>query len=453
MGVAFCVLFAWWFISGVFMLYWDYPGVDSAERLRRSPILTPASIQFSPSGAFARLGISELPKAVRLNSFDGRPVYRFDVAGKEWMVYADAGERPDLSSGLRTAAMWTGQPAEAATVQIVTEADQWTVPESFPPLRPLWKYSWPGGEAVYVSQVTGEVVQHTTRGSRIRAHLGPIPHWLYFTPLRKHLQLWRKIVIWSSGMATLAALLGLIAGVWVYAPSRRIPYSGQKRWHMMLGLFFGVVACTWSFSGMLSMEPFPVQRKDDGAAALAGALRGGSFKLAAFEDKHPRQALAGLQSRELQLTFFAGEPIYLATDGQRRSTIIPVHGQPREAVEQERLMEVIRAAGFPEQQLISEYDAYYLDRDRQKPLPVILVQRDGARYYIDPRTARIVGVYSSGMWVTRWLYHGLHSIEFPWLYNHRPAWDAVILLLLAGGTWLSVTAVILGFRLMRRKLG
>jgi len=143
----------------------------------------------------------------------------------------------------------------------------------------------------------------------------------------------------------------------------------------------------------------------------------------------------------------------LATDGQRRSTIIPVHGQPREAVEQERLMEVIRAAGFPEQQLISEYDAYYLDRDRQKPLPVILVQRDGARYYIDPRTARIVGVYSSGMWVTRWLYHGLHSIEFPWLYNHRPAWDAVILLLLAGGTWLSVTAVILGFRLMRRKLG
>jgi len=465
MGATFCVLFAWWFVSGVFMVYWDYPGINSAERLRRSPVLTPSSVQLSPSEAFARLGISESPEAVRLNSFDGRPAYRFGVDGKEWVVFADSGERPELSSSAisrRTAASWTEQPGQAATVQILTEADQWTVPESFGPLRPLWKYSWPNGEDVYVSQVTGEVAQHTTRGSRIQAYLGPIPHWLYFTPLRKHERLWSRIVIWSSGLATVAALLGLIAGVWVYWPSKRIPYSGQKRLHMILGLFFGVVACTWSFSGMLSLDPF-AQGRDDGAAALADALRGHRFELAAFGGKHPRQALAqigsGLKVKELQLTFFAGQAVYLAMDGRQSSKIVPVHGEPRDAFEPDRLLEAIRAASQPagllELRLISEYDAYYLDRDRKKPLPVILAQwndSQGTRYYVDPRTAQIVGAYSSRMWVSRWLYHGLHSIDLPWLYNHRPAWDAVILVLLLGGTWLSVTAVILGFRLLRRKL-
>ena len=28
MGVAFCLLFMWWFISGIFMMYWSYPEVS-----------------------------------------------------------------------------------------------------------------------------------------------------------------------------------------------------------------------------------------------------------------------------------------------------------------------------------------------------------------------------------------------------------------------------------------
>jgi hypothetical protein len=108
-----------------------------------------------------------------------------------------------------------------------------------------------------------------------------------------------------------------------------------------------------------------------------------------------------------------------------------------------------------EVRLLSQYDAYYLDRRRRSPLPVLLVRiRDGgdSRYYIDPRTARIVGGYTSGSWMSRWLYHGLHSINFPWLYNYRPAWDLVVLALLTGGGALSITAVILTWQLLRRKL-
>ena len=54
---------------------------------------------------------------------------------------------------------------------------------------------------------------------------------------------WSRVVIWSSGIGTVAALLGIVIGVWMYSPSKRyryagaptsIPYRGQKRWHTML---------------------------------------------------------------------------------------------------------------------------------------------------------------------------------------------------------------------------
>ena len=96
---------------------------------------------------------------------------------------------------------------------------------------------------------------------------------------------------------------------------------------------------------------------------------------------------------------------------------------------------------------------YYLDRRRVRPLPVILAQlndTDRTRYYVDPRTARVVGSYSGKGWTTRWLYHGLPSLDFPWLYNHRPAWDVVVIALLVAGTALSATSIVLAWRLVRR---
>jgi hypothetical protein len=74
------------------------------------------------------------------------------------------------------------------------------------------------------------------------------------------------------------------------------------------------------------------------------------------------------------------------------------------------------------------------------------------RYYIDPKTARIVGNYNTRNWVSRWLYHGLHSLDFPWLYNYRPLWDIVVITLMLGGTALCVTSLVLTWRVLARKL-
>ena len=478
MGVSLCLLFLSWFASGIVLMYWEYPAVSEADRLSRAPVLDAAAIRVSPQEAYAQLKTDLPPDQVKLGTFDGRPVYRFRFGDSESIVSAVDGTMltefpPDMT--LRVASSWTGQPPANAMVEENTEEDQWTVAEKFEDLRPMRKYSWPDGEQVYVSTVTGDVEQYTTRASRVGAYFGAIPHWLYFTPLRKRASVWARIVIWASGLGAVAALFGITIGISVYSPSKRyrregapssLPYTGQKRWHSILGLIFGLLACSWAFSGMLSMDPFPRwQGKtwDTTGARMAEALRGGSLHLSDFTED-PREALARLGSdfpvKELELASFAGEPVYLATGTRNQSRIVPVRGQVAAEFDRNKIIDLIGKAARPfalaEVRLVTQYEAYYLDRHHRNPLPVIFVRLsddENSAYYIDPKTARIVQSYNSRSRRNRWLYHGLHSMDFPWLYNHRPIWDIVVLILLTGGAALCVTSLVLAWRVLRRTFG
>jgi uncharacterized membrane protein len=477
LGVALCLVFLLWFPSAIGIMYWDFPDVRAADRIAHAAPIDASKIQLSPAQAFATLGIDGEAQSVQLSAFDGRPVYQFDDGA--YTVYADTGEeRLDVSDAMvhRIAETWTGQPASAARVEQITDVDQWTVQMRIADLSPLWKFSWPNGEQVYITQTTGEVVQYTTTASRLGAYVGAIPHWLYFTPLRKNGPQWSRVVIWSSGIGTIAAIIGVIIGAWMYSPSKRyrydgapssIPYHGQKRWHTVLGLIFGVATITWAFSGMLSMDPFP--RRETGGGPLdrgvnpqsiRRALRG-EMQLAAFAAKGPREALAQLGNarvKQLDFTSFAGEPMYLATLEGGDTRIIPLQGAPVTAVDPQRIIDVVTraaGAGMVDTRVLTQYDRYYLDRRRQRPLPVILAQLHDAertRYYIDPKTARVVGSYNSQAWVNRWLYNGLHSLNFPWLYNYRPLWDIVVITFMVGGTALCVTSLILAWRVLGRKV-
>jgi hypothetical protein len=478
MGVSLCLLFLTWFGSGMVLMYWDYPGVTEADRLSRARVLDAAAIRLSPQEAFARLQTDLQPDDVKLSTFDGRPAYRFRFSDSESIISAVDGQAltefpPEMT--LRIASSWTGQLPANAKVEENTEEDQWTVSGEFQDLRPMRKYSWPDGEQVYVSTVTGEVVQYTTRASRMGAYFGAIPHWLYFTPLRKHAGAWARIVIWASGLGTVTALCGILIGFSTYSPSKQyrreggassLPYTGQKSWHAILGLIFGLLACSWAFSGMLSMDPFPRlqgENWDSTGARLAEALRGGSLRLADFTEG-PREALARLgpdfRVKELQLDLFAGEPVYLVAGERNQNRIVPVRGDVAAEFDRNKIIDVIGKAAQPhtiaEVRLVTQYEAYYADRHRRRPLPVIFVRlshKENSIYYIDPKTARIVQSYNSHARWNRWLYHGLHSMDFPWLYNHRPIWDILVLILLAGGSALCVTSLVLAWRVVRRTLG
>ncbi len=490
LGVALSLLFALWFCSGIVMMYWSFPGVSARDRLERAPVLDPATIKLSAEEAYAKLNRDEMPGQVALATFDGRPVYRFgggNAGGRGQggggrrgrgglggaTVYADDGTlQQQVNDAMfdRVAAAWAKQPIETAKKESVTEVDQWTVAGQMRNLRALYKYSFNDGQQVYVSGRDAEVVQYTTTESRFWAYLGAIPHWLYFTPLRKNQPQWFGFVVWTSGIGTISAILGIIVGLWMYSPMKKkyqyagaatsIPYRGWKRWHTIIGLAFGVIATTWAFSGLLSMGPFdfverlagtrpPAQAasKEDPAAKekgkgrqrggrggvnIAGALRGNArFEFALYAMKDPRDAIrsiaAGYQPKEVEFSMFAGEPVYMATDGSGATRIIPINGEPKTTFDREKVMELVREGAGPalgELRVMDEYDAYYLDREFRRPLPVIYARLNDetqTRYYIDPKTATVVGNYSSRNWVNRWLYHGLHSLDFPWLYKHPTA--------------------------------
>jgi len=473
MGVAFCVLFLAWFVSGIVLIYCRFPHVEAEDRLAHEDALDPGRIHISPVGAFAALREPTAPTQIRLHVLDGRPVYRFEFGGRSRLVFADDGERLDAVTrqmALRVAAAWAGFPAAASSFQgLVTQDDQWTLYFTVHPYGPFWKYSWPNGEETYVSQTTGEVVQDTTRNSRFGAYCGAIPHWLYFAALRRHAELWSQVVMWLSGAGAATSLLGIVAGIWLYSPSKRyrfkggssrIPYAGPKRWHVALGLTFGVVTCTWVFSGFLSMEPSSWLAGRD-YPNLDEALQGIRLDVAKFAVKDPRQAVAEagaeLRVKELEFASFDGAALYLAVESPSRSRVVPMYGSSREGLDRGQIVDAVKRVVLPaavvETRQVNSYEPYYVDRYKQKPLPVLYFRLNDAgrsAYYIDPRTGRVVQSYGARSRWNRWLYHGLHSLDLLWLYARRPAWDIFIVILLLGGSALSITAISIAWKVVRR---
>jgi hypothetical protein len=101
-------------------------------------------------------------------------------------------------------------------------------------------------------------------------------------------------------------------------------------------------------------------------------------------------------------------------------------------------------------ELITTYDNYYYTHhNRYRPLPVLRVKfNDGENswFHFDLNTGESVGRLTTTDRVARWLYNGLHSLDFSLLFQHRPIWDAVVILLCIVGLAFSVTSVWIGWR-------
>jgi hypothetical protein len=70
--------------------------------------------------------------------------------------------------------------------------------------------------------------------------------------------------------------------------------------------------------------------------------------------------------------------------------------------------------------------------------------------YVDPGRGAIVRKEERLSRANRWLYHGLHSLDFPGFYSRRPLWDIVVIVLSVGGLISGITAVAPAWRRLRR---
>ena len=501
-GIPLSVLFVLWFVTGIAMIYvGGMPALDPKARLERLPALDIAAVHLTPAEAAARAerGFGQ----VRLTTILGRPAYRFDSRYGSATVFADDGAtlaRLDVETAEGVAAKFLSADAkDMSLITTVNRPDQWTL--MLGRELPLFKFAVNDGAGtqVYVSPETAEVRLVTTQRTRALAWIATIPHWFYITPLRVNQPAWYWTVVIASGIGCVLALLGIVVGVvqlFRYQPMRwigTVRYQGWMWWHQLLGLVFGVFALTWVFSGLLSMEPFEWTNAE-GLRIGDEALSGGPVELdrfAAFDAGAWGPVLASRALKELEFRRVADHPYYLARfaagtdalDPHRERLHQPYQVGGRAQAEHllidattlvahedpfatdsllGRLAAAAGGAQIVDQQLLRDYDSYYYSRGRQAPLPVLRVKFDDPLetwVYVDVELGQVVATIHRLNRLERWLYNGLHSLDFGFWYDKRPLWDIGMITLSLGalvtssiGLWFGMKRVKIDFlKLMRRR--
>lgn len=471
LGIPMSLIFIIWFVSGIFMIYaGDMPALTESTRLRRLAPIDFGNVALSPAGALERTGIEGDTRAATLKTLLGRPAYRFGrIFGPDVMVFADSGEVFDEASSteaLAAVAAFVGQPRDSIRfVELLNQADQWTITEAVH--LPLQRYDVTDGRGtrVYFSRNSGEVELMTDRRQRTLAWIGTIPHWFYFTPLRTNQPLWYWLVVWLSVAGCVLAVLGLILAFTQFRRSKpfrlaaSIRYRGWMRWHYYTGALFGVFALTWVFSGLMSMEPFDWTTAR-GMNLPRNDLQGGALELDRYRLDDPAVAAAfDRDVVEIDFMRIQTDPYYAvataAPDGAVGHELIDAvtleTRNERFSVESivTELEATVTEAAIRDHVVLEDYDAYYYAQDDEAPLPVLRVKfNDPADtwVYFDLMTSGRVALNHRLSRLERWLFSGLHSLDFSFWYSRRPLWDIGMILLSLGALATSTIGTYLGFK-------
>jgi uncharacterized membrane protein len=469
-GVASCLLITVWFLSGLVMMYVPYPSLTEAERLQAQAPIDWNAVRVAPDAAMRTAGVAAFPSRLRLEMMAGEPVYRIvGDTGRNTVSARDGRlvEGVDATTAERIGAAFARAPIwRSETV----DRDQWTVAGGFDVHRPLHRLTVEdrAGTTLYVSSITGEVVQATTARERFWNWLGAIPHWIYFTSLRTDTPLWRQVIMWTSGVGLVGAVTGLWIGLLRLHLKKRYhhlgakrttvtPYRGWMKWHHIGGLVTGLTLTTWVFSGWLSVNPFDwFARTSPDPAAL---VRYAGSDAPHFPANLGRIGVATRGAREARFVWVAGRPLVVtsAAGNERRvldgRTGAPARFTPAALTENARTL--MPETPLDSAALLTGEDIYWYGHHGQVRLPVLRVRfTDEANtwFHIDVATGEVLGALDDSGRGERWLFNFLHDFDLPVLLQHRPLWDVVVWPLMLGGLLISVSGVVIGWRRLVRTL-
>ncbi|MDP4077580.1 PepSY-associated TM helix domain-containing protein [Acidovorax sp. A1169] len=461
LGIAGCILFVLWFVSGLVMLHVRFPALTPQERIDGLQVLDLAQVRVTPAEALAQLQLATARKLVLEQSVD-TPV---------WRVIDSRGGHHVVSASITPLGVVTPERAEAiargfarsATARYLETSvdDQWTLPNanSFDKARPLHRVAIDdeAGTELYVSQKTGEVVRDTSAFERRWTLFGTLLHYYTYAPIRRHGDFWRQLVLWTSGLAMVSAGTGLIVGVLRVRLRRRYrgdsptPYRGWMAWHHVLGLIGGIAILTWVFSGWFSMGPNRwLSHSTPGQAAAKFGQAGPVFT-------HGLASLRTLangpaSTKAVEAAWYAGSPVWVVSDaaGGRGSvdtaTGLAVAVVPEDLARAAAASYHGVAADTPV--LLTEPDLYWYARHVPPVLPVwriVLHDEADTWLHVDAATGQLLSTSTSDSRLRRWLFNGLHSLDFP-LFLKTPAWYLAIWVLSLAGLAVSVTGVVIGWR-------
>jgi hypothetical protein len=483
LGTALCLVFAAWFSSGIVMMYAGYPLLSEADKLVREPSLNLTAARLTPGDAYRRAGLDARVDHVRLGTMLERPTYFFMTTDGWVAVGADDGAvRPavDAEAAVRIAREFEVGAGAPHYVGLFDSPDQWTIYTRWAPylpshdFAPFHRLAFDDGTELSVLAATGDVVQRTTPSERLWGYLGPYVHWIYPTTFRtRHADAWNDLIVWLSALGTAICLSGVVIGIYFFRWRREpgvagSPYRGWLKWHHWIGLVFGVLAGTWVFSGLMSMDPWSWSTTE----ARVERMSGGPLALDAFVAP-PAVAASACRSqlnvKEIRLVQLKGAPYYYCFQTPHLSLLVAADGSGGEVLARfpeselvEAARSVLPSAQVASAELLEDYDSYYypgwedkLENDTARRLPVLKIAFDDVErtlVYVDPHTGEAVGAYDTSGRSLRWLYHGLHSLDFAGFYAARPLWDLIVLPFMLGGAAMSVTGTWIGYRWLKRKV-
>jgi len=462
-GIATCLLFAMWFVSGVVMMYVAFPQLTNRERWAALRPIAWDRVLVAPDRAMAIAGVASYPRDLRLVMLDDTPVYRMlDWNGAHKTISAIDGRLIDGITSEQALAIAGHYPGvvHPKIIDTITR-DQWSVTAHYDPLRPLFLVSLgdKGATELYISARTGELALDTTRRERIWNWLGSIPHWIYPTILRQDGATWRQVVLWISGICIVVAVTGFWIGILRlrrrhrYVRGTITPYRGWMAWHHVAGLIGGIFVLTWMFSGWLSLDPgrFFASRGPTPAMDVRYAGHEAPQIVAAFRSTPPPGAV------EARFVWVGGRPLMVLIDRSgHQITTDPETGVATTLSDNEifaAARRLVLDAPMTTRLRLLQFDAYWYPHHNERVLPVLRVGFDDAAkswFYIDARNGDVLARVDRSRRTYRWLFNALHSLDFSLLLRHRPAWDIVVWLLSLIGVIVSTSGVVIGWRRLRR---
>lgn len=440
------------------MLFYSFPHANPEQYASHNkPIGVIKTISVPP--IFQQLSLETRLETPLLKVTDTAGIeHRYDYSQQKWR---SSYSEPEC----RRLAM-TCLHANVKHMEQLTDFDCWIPWQHFSDYFPIYKYTMadPMNTEVYVSGVTGEIVQETNGTSRIAAYFGAIPHWVYLKQLRLHLPVWKNTVITLSGMGVLMCLSGMIIGIRDMVRVRRRRKNGFSpykkhwlKWHHLLGLTFGCICFTYVLSGMMSLYDVPqwiakgeaasIKNKSQIRRAEGFALQPENV-LAQFHDVVKLEWLTVGEKHYYKLTDTQARIFAVSADGNTLPVVVHRFG----ASELSKAYSEFIGTNTYQINLQTAYDNYYRPSKKRKlPLPVYRIDvKDEAAtsIYISPVTGEIQNLQTQNSRVQRWVYQFLHSFDSLWFINHPSIRLLLEVLLLLGGTALSVTGLVLSTKKM-----
>jgi len=469
LGIGLCLLFAMWFFTGVVMMYVEFPSLSEDERLSGLPVIDRQKVQVPVGRLLEQATAGAEIRSLRLTTVLGRPAYLLRTGdGTQQGLFADNGApftSVDAGDAL-TAAQYhyrtaTGREAAAAQSLGLIDMDQWSVSSGLHPHRPLHHVALndAAGTEFYISSLTGEVVRDTSARERVWNWLGANLHWIYPMVLRRHGELWSQVVIALSLLGLGAVVTGAAVGLLrlrirnPYRGKDITPYRGMMKLHHVLGLVSLLFLTTFMFSGLMSMNPWNVFTPRQSFGGLLGEFRGNPAVTAASligaEPADLHEVLAQYPgTKEVVWQWLAGDSYLVLVAAPYQRQVVPPHHQTQRDLEQltrTRLDGIMAGAAMTAATIIDRYDNYYYSHhQRWRPLPVLRIKFDDDErswFHVDLTTGELINRLTTKGRAQRWLYNGLHSLDFAVLIHHRPLWDIIVIALSVLGLVFSATSV------------